>query len=287
MSMRRLVGVTSVLCAIALSLLPAAAGARMMVARPPATSVATIQTELAALEPEVQRCATDTGTTRPTRVMINVYAFPQGQWAITFGPPRGTPSVSDRGRTAFETCVSSALAGRIGPRTERFTGTRPRKISRRFRLVSAIPTVVVTEPTVGPITGAHTAVVRRVLSSRRTQIQGCFPHASRASRTEIRVRLEVSPAGDLRVSGLRVPSHLDFPAVAQCVERALDGVRGPTSPATLRGEIPLQVQIDPAPAVDTPEPASTQPAPPSQSTETTPASPVSPSSASEPGPTAD
>jgi len=259
---------------------PSAARARMM-ARPPATSVAEIQTALAALEPEVQRCAADTNTTRPTRLMVNVHAFPQGQWAITFGPPRGTPSVSDRGRTAFETCISSALSDRIGPRTERFTGTRPRTISRRFRLVAPVPSVSVAPVTVGPISAGHVTVVRRLLSSRRTQIQACFPHGARAPRTEVRVRLELSPAGELRVTGLRVPPHLDFPAVAQCVERALDGVRGPTGPATLRGELPFSVQIDPAPA-SAPDAVTTAPAPPPA-----PASPDGPSRPGEPAPTAD
>ena len=281
MSLARTTRWTPLMLALLALSVPSLARARMM-ARPPATSVAEIQTALAALEPEVQRCAADTSTTRPARVMVNVYAFPQGQWAITFGPPRGTPSVSDRGRTPFETCVSSALAERIGPRTERFTGTRPRKISRRFRLVAPVPTVTVAPVTVGPISAAHVAVVRRLLSTRRTQIQACFPHGARAPRTELHVRLELSPAGELRVTGLRVPPHLDFPAVAQCVERALDGVRGPTGSATLRGELPFSVQIDPAPA-SPPDAATTARATPPPAA----ASPDGPSRPGEPAPTAD
>lgn len=48
------------LLAVSWTLVTGSASARMIVARPPATSIATVQTELAALEPEVQRCAADT-----------------------------------------------------------------------------------------------------------------------------------------------------------------------------------------------------------------------------------
>lgn len=241
--------------AIVASLLgPATTSARAIVAMPPPTSIADVQAGLAAIEPEVQQCAASTSTTSPARVMVNVHVFPQGVWSVSFGAPPRSPAVGARGTTAFEGCVANAIMNRIGPRTERFTGTRARTVSRRFRLVaSSTPTVTATAPTVGPVTAAHAAVVRRVLASRRTEIQACFPHGARAPRSAVRLRLEISPNGQMRITGLRVPAHLDFPTVAQCLERALDGATGPTSPSILRGEIPYTVQID-APAASTPAP---------------------------------
>jgi hypothetical protein len=66
------------------------------------------------------------------------------------------------------------------------------------------------------------------------------------------LRLEISPSGEMRVTGLRVPAHVDFAAVAPCLERAIDGATGPASPSILRGEIPDTVQIDAAPSAPPP-----------------------------------
>lgn len=216
----------------------------------PGSSAAEVQTGLAEIEPQVQQCAASTATTRPTRVMVNVHLFPQGVWSVTFGAPHGTPSPTARGTTGFERCVAGAIAQRIGMRTERFTGARPRTISRRYRLVppasAPTPSVPVVTPTVGPL-AAHAAVVRRVLGTRRTQIQACFPHGARAPRVTVRMRVEVAPGGQLRITGLHMPPHLDFANVAQCIERAVDGLQAPAMPGTLRGEVPFVVQAD-APA---------------------------------------
>jgi hypothetical protein len=230
---------------------PATTSARAIMAMPPPTSISDVQAGLAAVEPEVQQCAASTSTTSPARVMVNVHLFPQGMWSVSFGAPPRTPAVGARGSSPFEGCVANAIMNRIGPRTERFTGTRPRTVSRRFRLAASAPVVTPTAPTVGPVTAAHAAVLRRVLASRRTEIQACFPHAARAPRSAIRLRLEISPSGQMRITGLRMPAHVDFANVAQCLERALDGATGPTSPSILRGEIPFTVQID-APAADAP-----------------------------------
>ncbi|MBX7191924.1 MAG: hypothetical protein K1X94_07690 [Sandaracinaceae bacterium] len=226
---------------------------RVMIPPPePATSAAEVQTALAAVDAELQQCATSTGATSPARVMVNVHLFPQGLWSVTFGPPHGTPEVNLRGASPFEQCVGQALASRIGNRTETFAGTRPRTISRRYRITATPPTVTPTAPTVGPLSASHTAVVRRALTTRRAQIQGCFPHAARAPRVTIRLRVEVAPDGHLRMSGAHVPPHLDFVTVAQCLERALDGVRGPSTPGILRGEVPFVVQVDPDAAASAP-----------------------------------
>lgn len=235
---------------------PASTSARAIVAMPVPTSLADVQAGLAAIEPEVQQCASSTGTTSPARVMVNVHLFPQGMWSVSFGAPPRTPAIGARGTSPFEGCIANAIMNRIGPRTERFTGTRPRTVSRRFRLVASTPTVTVTTPTVGPVTAAHAAVVRRVLASRRTEIQACFPHSARAPRASIRFRLEISPNGQMRITGLRLPAHVDFATVAPCLERAIDGATGPVSPSTLRGEIPYAVQIDAA------APSSTESPPP-------------------------
>lgn len=233
----------------------------LRVAMPPpqATTIAEVQTNLAAIEPQLQACGVSTSTTTPARVMVHVHAFPQGFWGVTFGAGRAsTPTIGGRGTTPFERCVAQAIESRIGARTEPFTGTRPRTISRRFRLVATgtgtPPTVSVAPPTVGPITAAYTAAVRRVLASRRTQIQACFPHTppARAARGTIRFRVEVSPNGAIHITGLGLPSHVDFANTAQCLERALDGANGPAQAGILRGEIPYQVQIDAAPAAGDP-----------------------------------
>lgn len=227
----------------------------LRIAMPPATTIAEVQTNLAAIEPQVQACGVSTSTTTPARVMVHVHAFPQGFWGVTFGSGRAsTPTVGGRGTTPFERCVAQAIEARIGPRTEPFTGTRARTISRRFRLVAPAtpPTVQVTAPTVGPITAAYTAAIRRVLNTRRTQIQACFPHTppARATRTPLRLRVEVSPNGAIRITGVQLPAHLDFATTAQCLERALDGANGPTQSGILRGEIQHTVQIDAAQTAD-------------------------------------
>ncbi len=233
----------------------------LRIAMPPpprqATTIAEVQTNLAAIEPQVQACGVSTSTTTPARVMVHVHAFPQGFWGVTFGSGRSsTPTIGGRGTTPFERCVAQAIEDRIGTHTEPFTGTRARTIDRRFRLVAAAtpPTVVVAPPTVGPISAAYSAAVRRVLATHRAQIQACFPHTppARATRSTIRMRVEVSPSGAIRITGLELPGHVDFANSAQCIERALDGVTGPTQPGILRGEVPYTVQIDAAPAAGDP-----------------------------------
>lgn len=241
---------------VALTLFHVRPAHALRVAMPRATTIAEVQTHLAEIEPQVQACGVSTSTTTPARVMVHVHAFPQGFWGVTFGSGRAsTPTIGGRGTTPFERCVAQAIEARIGPRTEPFTGTRPRVTSRRFRLVAAAtgtPTVSVGPPTVGPISAAYGAAVRRVLASRRAQIQACFPHTppARAARSAIRFGVEVSPSGAIRITGLELPAHVDFANTAQCLERALDGVTGPTQTGILRGEIPYQVQIDAAPAAD-------------------------------------
>lgn len=197
----------------------------------------------------VRSCAIETGT-RGRRVQVNLYAFPDGSWSLTTGAPRRTPPAGQHGTDALTRCIAGAMASQLGPRVARFAGSRPRKISRRFALVPA-PASPRTPVDRAP-TAAERAGLSRVLATRRRLLTACFPHAAGAPSTSVALRVEVAPAGALRVTGLRIPSHLDFPSVAQCVERALDGARGPATGDTLRGEVPLRTPIDPAPAPDAP-----------------------------------
>ncbi len=255
----------AILAALALSALPSlgapSTASALRVAPPPpvpTVDLAQLRAQLGQLEPEVQACARQTSEAA-ARAQVNVYAYPDGQWSITFGPPRGTPPPGVRGNTAFEGCVANALTDAIGPSVAPFAGRRPHKISRRFVLRGAVPTVAVLPDTVAAF---NSGLVRRTLGTRRTAIQACFPHAARAPRTEIQIRVEVAAAGGVRVTGLQIPAHLDFPAVAQCVERAVDGLVGPTFPGILRGAVPFSVQIDRAPAADAaPTDAAATPAP--------------------------
>lgn len=211
----------------------------------PALDDGQLRTLLELEEPRVQRCAIETGA-RASRVQVNLYAFPDGSWSVTTGTPRGVPAAGHRGSDALSQCIARALASQIGPTVRRFAGSRPRKISRRFTVTPAPPaprTPVDRSPT-----AAEVGALSRLLAARRRPLAACFPHAAGASSTEVALRLEVAPDGALRVTGLRIPSHLDFRAVAQCVERALDGARGPSTGDTLRGEVPFRTPIDAASA---------------------------------------
>lgn len=244
-SARRLVVLALALAALLVPTLASADRALARRAMPPALDLAQIRAALGQLEPQVQACARETGWPG-ARPQLNFYAFPDGQWSIAVGTPRGTPPPGQRGSDPFERCLARAVADAVGGRVATFSGSRPHKISRRYAL--AAPVVTAAPVTVGDGRAFLTAVVRRMLTRRRAEIQACFPHAPRAPRVEVGVRVEVSTAGALRVTGLRLPPHLDFATVSQCVERAVDGLTGPQLDGVVRGELPFSVQIDPAPA---------------------------------------
>lgn len=233
------------------SLVPTAHALRAMPVPlpPPPSTEADVRTALAALEPELQQCAAQ-HPAGSARVMVNVYLFPQGIWSASFGVPRGMPAAGGRGTSPFEVCVAGALEQRIGYRTTTFTGSRPRKVSRRFRVQAAsIPTVHVGPPTVGPIAAAQETVVRRLLAQNRAALAACLapttPGTARATPTPITFRLELADQR-LRLTGVLLPEHIDFGTAAPCLERVVGAIAGPSAVGVLRGEISYQLPVVPA-----------------------------------------
>lgn len=199
---------------------------------------------LSAVQPQVEQC----GRSSPppsARVQVNVVAFPDGQWSVTFGSPRGTPPPGARGSNAFENCIASVIASELGSQLQPFRGGRPHKVSHRYAFATAIPQVTPTAPTVGPLSASQLAVVRRVLATRRAALQDCVPHAAppRPTRQPVRMRVEIDASGRLRLTGIELPEHVDFATTAACFERAVDGVAGLATGGTYRGEVTVQLAI--------------------------------------------
>jgi hypothetical protein len=105
---------------------------------------------LASLGPAVQDCAARSGARPGEALQVHAYLFPGGEWLAHVGAR--SDDYGTLGRSPLSRCVEDALRARIGSQTRSFRGSKPRVVTRTFR-VAATRAARATAPT--PETGGE------------------------------------------------------------------------------------------------------------------------------------